>query len=216
MSVLDTDDNKLYRADKVVNAIGQQVNIVQRVVGIDEVGRGCWAGPLLVVAARAIIALPRTVADSKTLSKKKRQQLFDELRHCCEFGEGWVTHNEIDTIGLTDAMRLGTSRALMNLQVQHDEAIIIDGNINYCPKQYSHVQAIIGADGSVSAVSAASVYAKVKRDTFMIDAANRYPGYGFESHVGYGTKLHVRALQKLGVCELHRLSYKPIQAINMA
>ena len=180
-------------------------------VGIDEVGRGCWAGPL--VAGAVVLATPIPgLKDSKKLSKKQRERLDAEIRvQALAFGIGWVTPNEVDTIGLTLAVKLAMERALAQVTVDYDE-IIIDGSINFF-KENPKARAIIKADDLVPAVSAASIIAKVARDTYMANAAKNYPGYGFESHVGYGTADHIRALKTLGVCDLHRLSYKPIRAL---
>lgn len=181
-------------------------------VGIDEVGRGCWAGPLLVVAARARGELPTGLADSKALTKTQRENLLEAIKESCDLGEGWVQPDEIDTLGLARAMRLGVARALMDLGAMLDDDIIIDGLVNYCPAEFHSVQAIAKADVTQPIVSAASVYAKVTRDAHMVRAAKFYPFYGFEKHVGYGTELHRSLLKMYGVCKLHRKSYKPIQA----
>ncbi len=181
------------------------------VIGIDEVGRGCWAGPLLVVAARAKAALPSGLADSKALSKHSREAVFDAIAQSCDIGEGWVEPSEVDQLGLTGAMELAVERALSALGAQPHDEIIMDGNHNYCPEQYTQVACVVKADATHPIVSAASIYAKVLRDRYMAQAAESYPGYGFEKHVGYGTKVHSLALQTLGICELHRQSYKPVQ-----
>ena len=133
-------------------------------IGIDEVGRGCWAGPLVVVAARLVGTLPTAIADSKVLSKKKRELLFDDIEIACDIGEGWVTPAEVDTLGLTEGMRLAVQRALVALSARQDEVIIMDGNINYCPAEFIQSQAVIDADATHPIVSAASIYAKVLRD----------------------------------------------------
>jgi ribonuclease HII len=99
-------------------------------IGVDEVGRGCWAGPLLVVAARSKSALPVGVADSKVLSKKRRALLFYDIKLACDIGQGWVTPTEIDALGLTASMRLAVGRALDDLAADADEQIIMDGNLN--------------------------------------------------------------------------------------
>ncbi len=182
-------------------------------IGIDEVGRGCWAGPLLVVAARTRGDLPLGVADSKKLSKKKRESLFHDIGISCDIGEGWVQPAEVDEFGLTIAMHMAVERALAALNAQADEVIIMDGNINYCQPKFANVQAVIDADADYPIVSAASIYAKVLRDNYMAQQATVHPNYSFEKHVGYGTSAHIAALKLLGVCELHRLSYKPVRAI---
>lgn len=181
-------------------------------IGIDEVGRGCWAGPLLVVAAKATGDLPKNLKDSKLISKKQRDVLFYDIQIACELGEGWVEPTEIDELGLTKAMKLGVKRALASLKAQSTEEIIMDGHINYCAPEFVNVQCVIRADRLHPIVSAASVYAKVMRDRRMMELAKVYPEYGFESHVGYGTKQHIVALRNHGVSKIHRKSYKPISA----
>lgn len=180
------------------------------VVGIDEVGRGCWAGPLLVVAARSVATLPAGLADSKTLSRAKREDLFEKIRASCELGEGWVEPSEIDALGLTNAMKLAVQRALSVLDISMTHKIIMDGSINYCAPQFTNVDCVVKADAEYSIVSAASIYAKVTRDNRMSELAKQYPGYGFEAHVGYGTKQHKTALDQHGLTPLHRLSFKPV------
>lgn len=184
---------------------------MQGVIGIDEVGRGCWAGPLLVVAARAKARLPNGLNDSKLLRPAQRQALVDGIVSSCDIGEGWVEPNEIDELGLTAAMRLAVERALQALGAHPDESIIMDGHINYCPAQFSQVQCVIKADSLHPIVSAASIFAKVTRDNYMKLQALEYPGYGFEGHVGYGTKAHQAALAAKGPTVIHRLSYKPVK-----
>src|SRR6185503_10833036 len=98
-------------------------------IGIDEVGRGCLAGPLLVVAARAVGELPEGLADSKVLTRAKREELYEALIACCQFGEGWVKASEIDRLGLTAATKLGVKRALRQLGATNTDELAIDGNI---------------------------------------------------------------------------------------
>lgn len=181
-------------------------------IGIDEVGRGAWAGPLLVVAARQKSALPDGLEDSKVLSKKTRSGLIQDIQVSCDIGHGWVHPAEIDELGLTAAMNLAVSRALTELKATRDEEIIMDGNINYCEPQFLNVSCVVKADADYPIVSAASIYAKVTRDNLMTEAGQEYPNHGFDKHVGYGTKLHIAALQQYGLTNLHRLSYKPVKA----
>lgn len=189
-------------------------------VGLDEVGRGCWAGPLVAGA----VALPPDLdlsssgiklRDSKKLSKSQRtiaaQWIHDKA---LAIGLGWVAPGEIDEVGLSKAVRLAMTRAFEQIQVAYDE-IVIDGNINYLAN-YKESRAIIKADDTVLAVSAASIVAKVARDDYMAKADEQYVGYGFKAHVGYGTAAHIAALRELGVSDLHRRSYKPIQAFLTA
>lgn len=180
-------------------------------IGIDEVGRGAWAGPLLVVAARQNSELPHAVRDSKLTTRKQREVLITDIKVSCDLGEGWVSAEEIDALGLTAAMQLAVSRALDAIQAIADEAIIMDGHINYCDAGFVNAQAVVDADATYPIVSAASVYAKVVRDNHMADLATQFPGYGFEKHVGYGTRQHKEAIAQLGITPQHRKSYKPIR-----
>ena len=180
------------------------------IVGVDEVGRGCWAGPVVAGAVALRAPIPG-LKDSKKLSKKQRERLDAEIRvEALAFGVGWVTALEVDQVGLTEAVRLAMQRALAQIDVAYDE-LIVDGNHNFFPENPKS-RALIAADNLVPEVSAASIIAKVARDRFMADMSASYPGYAFERHVGYGTAAHQAALQQLGVCTLHRRSFKPIQA----
>lgn len=181
-------------------------------IGIDEVGRGCWAGPLLVVAARQTGKLPAGLKDSKLLSRKKRSAVFDDIKIACDLGEGWVSAEEIDAIGLSNAMRLGVERALTAIKPSEHEEIIMDGSVNYCATGFTHVRCEAKADSKYPLVSAASIYAKVMRDDFMSNLEVSLSHYKFEKHVGYGTKLHMDMLERYGVSEIHRQSFAPIAA----
>ncbi len=184
-------------------------------VGIDEVGRGCWAGPLVAGA----VILPTKLEiddasvrlrDSKQLSRKQREATAQWLyNHALAIGLGWVWPNEIDEHGLTWAVRSAMARALNEVVVDYDD-VIIDGNINYLADN-PRAHAIVRADSSVPAVSAASIVAKVARDTYMSELDESYDGYGFNTHVGYGTAAHIASLKALGVSDIHRRSYKPIR-----
>jgi ribonuclease HII len=180
-------------------------------VGIDEVGRGCWAGPL--VAGAVILGEPIVgLKDSKKLSKKQREKLVGQIKSTAvSIGLGWVWPEEIDIGGVTQAVKVAMERALAAIDASYGE-IIIDGNINYFPNE-PKAQAVIKADDSVPAVSAASIVAKVARDDYMAEMAKKYPEYAFEKHVGYGTAAHIAALKLHGICVLHRKSYKPIKVI---
>jgi ribonuclease HII len=181
------------------------------VVGIDEVGRGCWAGP--VVAGAVLLGEPAPIAglkDSKKLSRLQRERFDAAIRvQAVQLGLGWATHQEIDKVGLTEAVRLAMHRALSAITATY-ERLIVDGNYNFFP-QNPRCEAVVGADNTVPAVSAASIIAKVARDRFMADSSHTFPGYGFEKHVGYGTAAHRLAIQTNGLCDLHRRSFKPVQ-----
>ncbi len=177
------------------------------VVGIDEVGRGPWAGP--VVACAAILNKPvQGLKDSKKLTAKKRQELDILIRENGRVGLGWVSAKEIDNLGLTKAVKKAMQLAYKGLGVLAEETII-DGNINYL-SELDGTKAVIKAEDKYASVAAASIVAKVARDAYMVEMSVKYPGYGFEKHVGYGTAAHKQALEKLGVSPIHRRSFKPI------
>ena len=181
------------------------------IVGMDEVGRGSWAGPLYVgavVLGEPILGL----RDSKLLSVKSREKLSQQIRSdATAYAIGKVTHREIDLLGLTTASCLAYERALAGIKCPYDE-VIIDGSYNFLPAN-SRVRTLVDADQSVPAVSAASIIAKVARDAHMREMAAKYAGYGFERHVGYGTAVHAAALREMGPCAIHRRSFAPIQKI---
>ena len=180
-------------------------------VGVDEVGRGCWAGPL--VAGAVLLSEPIAgLKDSKKLSKKQRENLAAEIQlQAAAIGLGWVQPSEIDSIGLTAAVKLAMERALDQIRMDYEE-LIIDGNFNFFPENVK-AKAIIKADDSVPAVSAASIVAKVARDKYMNELAGDYINYQFAKHVGYGTALHLELLKKFGVSDMHRRSFKPVAAL---
>ncbi|HVX58409.1 MAG TPA: ribonuclease HII [Candidatus Saccharimonadales bacterium] len=179
-------------------------------VGIDEVGRGCLAGPLLVVAARAKSKLPEGLKDSKLLTREQREGFYKTLIDVCDYGEGWVTAAEINKLGLARCLKLGVRRAVASLDVQPDEEIIMDGTANYIPKKFMNSRCEAKADNNYPVVSAASIIAKVKRDSFMRELAKKHSRYGFESHVGYGTKAHYLAIEKFGPLKsVHRMGFAP-------
>lgn len=180
-------------------------------VGIDEVGRGCWAGP--VMAGAVILRRPIPgVKDSKQLTKLQRERFDAQIRvEAVAFGIGQADPAEIDQLGMTAAIRLAMERALAQIKVAYKE-VVIDGSLNFL-KDNPMARSLTKADLFIPAVSAASVLAKVARDKHMVELSLRFPGYGFDAHVGYGTAVHAAALNRLGPCELHRRSFKPIQAL---
>ncbi len=182
-------------------------------IGIDEVGRGAWAGPLLVVGSRRKSRDIILCKDSKKLSKQSRENIFDKLIKHYDFGEGWVYADEIDELGLSNAMRLGVSRALKNLNAQLSDKVIIDGNINFCPKEYVNTSCLIKADNVINEVSVASAFAKVVRDRYMLLESRVYPEYCFEQNVGYGTQKHRQAIETYGVTKIHRRSFAPMKGM---
>ncbi len=180
------------------------------ILGVDEVGRGSWAGPL--VAGAVILKSPIDgLTDSKLLSKKQREKLSAQILQFSDaYALGWVSPKIIDKLGLTASVRLAMQRAVKRISVSYDQ-LIVDGNINYL-SSIAKSKAIVRADLSVASVSAASVIAKVARDEYMKNQSMLYPQYGFDSNVGYGTAKHLSALKLVGLCPLHRLSYRPVAA----
>lgn len=182
------------------------------ILGIDEVGRGPWAGPLVV---GAVVLGGNTIdglTDSKKLSKKRREELDFIIREQASgYGLGWVHANEIDELGLGEALRLATRRAVEQVKTTYHE-IIIDGTINLLAGtgKGAYVTTMKKADLLVPSVSAASIIAKVARDNYMAEQDNIYDGYKFASHVGYGTAAHRAAIEMRGVTPLHRLSFEPL------
>ena len=186
------------------------------VLGVDEVGRGCWAGPL-VAGAVVLPGMIPGLRDSKKLSASQRSKLAEQIYLLAAgWGLGWVTPAEVDRLGMTAAVRTAMVRAVAQVACEYDE-IVIDGSYNFldgCAPAGAEVRTLIGADNIVPAASAASIIAKVARDAYMHQMAKEFPGYGFEKHVGYGTARHVQALQTLGPCELHRMSFKPLKVLQ--
>lgn len=183
------------------------------ILGIDEVGRGSWAGPLVVGAVVLGGAQIDGLTDSKKLTKSQRVRLDTEIRQKASgSGLGWVTAAELDEVGLSQALVLATKRAIEQINTYYDE-IIIDGTVNFLKdtNKGKYVTVMKKADLLVPSVSAASIIAKVARDDYMTQQAKTNPGYGFEQHVGYGTSKHSAAIDKLGVTPLHRLSFAPLK-----
>lgn len=183
------------------------------ILGIDEVGRGPWAGPLVVGAVVLGGAQIKGLNDSKQLTKKRREELDILIRErAAGFGLGWVGATELDEIGLSESLRMATRRAVEQIHTPFHE-IIIDGTINFLSdtKLSPYVKTLKKADALIPSVSAASIIAKVARDNFMASQDEKFPGYNFGSHVGYGTAAHRAAIEKFGVCELHRLSFAPLK-----
>lgn len=183
------------------------------ILGIDEVGRGPWAGPLVVGAVVLGGQSIDGLTDSKKLTKKRRDELDVIIRECAAgYGLGWVHANEIDDIGLSEALKLATKRAVEQVSTPYHE-IVIDGTINFLAgtTKGQYVSTMPKADLLVPSVSAASIIAKVARDNYMAEQDSIYEGYKFASHVGYGTAVHRAAIEERGVTPLHRLSFAPLQ-----
>lgn len=178
-------------------------------VGIDEVGRGAWAGPLLVCAVRLKKDI-KGLKDSKQLSRRQREQLVKVIKKRADIGFGWISADSIDDFGLSIALKIATAMALTEINYQSEETITIDGNVNFTPDLKARVMP--KADNFIPEVSAASIMAKVIRDNYMIELSQKVPQYNFDKHVGYGTELHRQSILRYGYCEYHRLSFKlPLQ-----
>jgi len=191
--------------------ISQGINLI---AGIDEAGRGPWAGP---VVASAVIVKPNEyrfwqtlgVNDSKKLSAKKRQALIELIKaKALTWAVGIVDNYQIDQIGIKPATFLAMKQAIDGL-TQKCGFILIDGRdcLDISIKQ----KAIVRGDGESISIAAASIIAKVTRDKIMEGYEKEFPGYGFCQHKGYGTKLHSESLIKFGPCSIHRMSFKPIK-----
>lgn len=184
---------------------------IKWIAGVDEVGRGPLAGP--VVAAACMIppgVIFSGIDDSKKLTEKQREALFDAIVSHPDvlFGLGIVEAPEIDRINILQATFKAMHQAVQGL-TQSPEVILVDGN---CTPVWPYIsQAIVGGDALSQSIAAASVLAKVTRDRRMEEEDTKYPGYGFASHKGYGTKFHLRAIEALGPCPLHRLSFAPLK-----
>lgn len=176
------------------------------ICGIDEAGRGPLAGP---VYAAAVILPPDCVIDglndSKKLTEKKREKLFDEIKEkALAYGIASADEKEIDEINILNATFLAMKRAVDALSVKPDLALV-DGN----QKPHTGIEevTVVKGDAKSMSIAAASVLAKVSRDRFMLETAKEYPQYEFERHKGYGTKLHYEKIAQYGVCEIHRRTF---------
>lgn len=185
---------------------------LQFIAGVDEVGRGPLAGP--VVAAAVILDVERPInglADSKALSASKREALEEKIKaSCIAWALGRAEVEEIDQINILQASLLAMKRAVSALSPQADYALV-DGN--RCPELPCPSQAIIKGDQRVESISAASIIAKVARDREMQQLDAQYPGYGLGKHMGYPTKFHIEMLNSLGVTKIHRRSYSPVRKV---
>ena len=177
------------------------------ICGIDEAGRGPLAGPVYAAAVILPLGLEITgLNDSKKLSEKKREELFDVIcEKAVDFSIGIADEKEIDEINILNATFLAMKRAVDGLKIKPDYALI-DGN------RYPRIggiteETIVKGDGKSMSVAAASILAKVSRDRYMLEIAEKYPQYCFEKHKGYGTKLHYEMLEKYGISPVHRKSF---------
>lgn len=192
------------------------------ILGIDEVGRGPMAGPLVVGA----VILPEDaeyydwyydLRDSKKIMPKKRARIAAEVKEMCTTGLGWVGAGEIDEMGMTEALKLATCRAVKSVQQLHVpfSQIVIDGDMNFLEgtRLEKYTSTVVKGDNLIKEISAASIVAKVARDNYMCEIALEYPEYGFERHMGYGTDLHRAMIWEHGLCPEHRRLIKLVREI---
>ena len=199
------------------------------VVGVDEAGRGPLAGP--VVAAAAALRQGtmnreqgttdeeekewKLIRDSKTLSEKQRDRAFEFVHEQFHVGVGIVHAETSDRINILEATFLAMKSALSELKIQDTRykiqktIVLVDGNM-MIPNLSLPQEAVVGGDGIIRSIAAASIIAKVTRDRMMLEYDKEYPTYGFAKHKGYGTKVHMDALRKHGACPIHRMSFKPV------
>ncbi len=194
------------------------------IIGIDEVGRGPLAGP--VVAGAAILKDLNSidledknwdlVRDSKKLSEKQREKVSDFIMDNFFVGIGICDHETVDRMNILQASFLAMKKAFTDLKKQIKDLeqnqktiLLLDGN-QYIPNLTIEQKCIPQGDKKVKSISAASIVAKIARDDMMIKFAEKYPEYSFEKHKGYGTKIHMESLEKCGPCEIHRKSFKPV------
>ena len=195
------------------------------ILGIDEVGRGPYAGPLVIGACilgdwqnSENAEWIKKLTDSKKLSAKRREELYALIKEkALATATGWVSSTEIDEVGLSEALRLATRRAVEQIQktkVPFSE-IIIDGTMNFLAgtKLEKYVSTLKKGDFLVKEISAASILAKVERDNYMAKLDAVYPEYGFGKHVGYGTAAHQKAMEEFGLTPEHRRSFRPVREI---
>ena len=195
------------------------------ILGIDEVGRGPYAGPLVIGACilgdwqnSENAEWIEKLTDSKKLSAKRREELYVLIKEkALATATGWVSSAEIDEVGLSEALRLATRRAVEQIQktkIPFSE-IIIDGTMNFLvgTKLEKYVSTLKKGDFLVKEISAASILAKVERDKYMAELDAVYPEYGFGKHVGYGTAAHQKAMEEFGLTPEHRRSFRPVREI---
>lgn len=178
------------------------------IAGVDEAGRGPWAGP---VVAASVIAnrenFPLGINDSKKLSHAKREILFDSIMETCMVGVGISSAQEIDDINILQATMLAMQRAVAALPVLPDMALV-DGNKT--PKLACNAIAVVKGDAKSLSIAAASIIAKVTRDRIMCELSAQFPDYKWHKNSGYGTAEHIQAIDMFGVTQHHRKSYKPV------
>lgn len=184
------------------------------ILGVDEVGRGCLAGPVVAAAVLLGNEVIEGLADSKALSEAKRAQMSERIiEECIAYAFGESTVEEIDKINILEATLIAMQRAVSGIVIVADE-VLVDGD--RCPDLPYPARAIVKGDASVPEIMAASIIAKHHRDQQMIELDKKHPEYGFAQHKGYGTPEHIEALKKHGPCPAHRTSFAPVREVIAA
>jgi ribonuclease HII len=205
----------------------QHVKLIKHwIIGVDEAGRGAWAGPVVAACVAWVGKNPirKLLRDSKQMNSKTREATYEEILELSKkwqlsYGIGIISNAVIDSVGIREANRLAMREALQsmyNVQCRMYNwgiSLLIDGLDNYAfdIRGIPEPEYIVRGDSKIKQIMAASILAKVTRDRIMVDYENTFPGYGFARHKGYGTAIHEQALKRLGACEIHRTSYKPIK-----
>lgn len=188
------------------------------IIWVDEAGRGAWAGPVVAacVAWKGGNPIKKLLRDSKQMKSKTREVTYEEILELSKkwklrYGIGIISNAVIDKVGIREANRLAMNEALQKMN--NDGFLLIDGRDNYVfdIPSLPEPEYIVRGDSIVPQIMAASILAKVTRDRIMAEYGTLFPAYGFARHKGYGTAIHDQALKRLGACEIHRTSYKPIK-----
>lgn len=181
--------------------------MIQNLCGIDEAGRGPFAGPMCVAG----VVLKKDIEklnDSKKLSEKKREELFEIIKENSFYHIVFTTAKQIDQLGLSICLQNSIKEIMQNIQAQQ---YLMDGNTSFGIENLDHM---IKADAKIKEVSAASILAKVSRDRYMCEISSKYPQYDFHKHKGYGTKAHIQSIKEYGFCSEHRKSFKIKQLLQ--
>lgn len=191
----------------------KKIEYYENSIGIDEVGRGCLAGPVVAAA----VVLPRNfekliLKDSKKLSFKQRQEAFKKIRKESVYALGVVSEIQIDKINILNATFQAMNKALKQIENFKKFKVFVDGPYSF-DKSNKNIVPIVGGDTKIPSIMAASIVAKCFRDNYMMKISKNYPGYKWEKNFGYGTKEHLKNITKHGVCKHHRKSFSPIHNI---
>ena len=191
----------------------KKIEYYENSIGIDEVGRGCLAGPVVAAA----VVLPRNfekliLKDSKKLSFKQRQEAFKKIRKNSVYALGIVSEIQIDKINILNATFQAMNKALKQIENFKKFKVFVDGPYSF-DKSNKNIVPIVGGDTKIPSIMAASIVAKCFRDNYMMKISKNYPSYKWEKNFGYGTKEHLKNITKYGVCKHHRKSFSPIHNI---